>query len=168
MSNNIMGSVFIDLNCLLNNNDTNPQISGWFPIFDTFRGFRGDIKIKVRLEFFRDANAFAPSSTEVMFFSSALFPQARARALHLTLPSVSAPLALYNIDAVLGFAEELIVEDDPEYHWTDQFRASRISNAERSYLMYRLAGCALLHRLVRSSPICAAACVARSERRSVM
>ena len=65
-----MGSVFIDLNCLLNNNETNPQISGWFPIFDTLRGFRGDIKIKVRLEFFRDANAFAPSSTEVMFFSS--------------------------------------------------------------------------------------------------
>jgi hypothetical protein len=47
---------------------------------------------------------------------------------------------LYNIDAVLGFAEELIVEDDPEYHWTDQFRASRISNAERSYLLYRLSG----------------------------
>lgn len=67
-----MGSVFIDLNCLLNQSETNPSISGWFPIFDTLRGFRGDIKLKVRLEFFRDANAFAPSSTEVMFFSSTI------------------------------------------------------------------------------------------------
>ncbi len=33
------------------------------------------------------------------------------------------------------------MEDDPEYHWTDSFRASRISNAEREYLLYRLSGC---------------------------
>ncbi len=33
-------------------------------------GIRGEIKIKLRLEFFRDANAFAHSSAEVLFFSS--------------------------------------------------------------------------------------------------
>jgi hypothetical protein len=54
--------------------------------------------------------------------------------------AVSAPLALYNVEGILGFAEELVVEDDPEYHWTDSFRASRTSNSEREYLMYQLAG----------------------------
>ncbi len=47
---------------------------------------------------------------------------------------------LFNVEAVLGFEDELVVEDDPEYHWTDSFRASRTSNSEREYLLYELAG----------------------------
>ncbi len=37
VSNDIIGSVFIDLNSLLYS-ESNPTIAGWFPIFDTLRG----------------------------------------------------------------------------------------------------------------------------------
>lgn len=39
-----------------------------------------------------------------------------------------------------GFVEELIVDDDPEYHWKDNFRTSRSSNEARQYLLYKLSG----------------------------
>ena len=40
-SNDIIGSLYIDLNCLLHRNahtHSGPQIAGWFPIYDTIRG----------------------------------------------------------------------------------------------------------------------------------
>jgi hypothetical protein len=42
-----------------------------------------------------------------------------------------------------GFVEELIVDDDPEYHWKDNFRTSRSSNEARQYLLYKLSGYAV-------------------------
>lgn len=36
--------------------------------------------------------------------------------------------------------EELVVEDDPEYDWVDNFRASRSSNEGRQSLLYSLSG----------------------------
>lgn len=122
MSNDIIGAVYIDLNALLHP-EANGSVQGWFPIYDTLRGVRGELRLKIRLEFFNNVNAFTDSSAgAVQFFSS------------------SAPLAVYQVEQVLGFAEELLVKQDPEYHWADSFRASRISNQARMLLLYELAG----------------------------
>ena len=54
--------------------------------------------------------------------------------------AASQPMHGYTIGTVFGFVEELIVEDDPEYHWRDQFRASRITNHQRQMVLYQLSG----------------------------
>jgi hypothetical protein len=38
------------------------QISGWFPLYDTIRGIRGEINVQVKLQFFGDVNPFKDSS----------------------------------------------------------------------------------------------------------
>jgi hypothetical protein len=38
------------------------QISGWFPIYDTLRGIRGEINVQVKLAYFGDNNPFKDSS----------------------------------------------------------------------------------------------------------
>mgnify|MGYP004194346795 CR=1 FL=1 len=42
------------------------------------------------------------------------------------------------IGRVLGFVEELVVEDDPEYEWGDNFRKARTSNESRQLLLYKI------------------------------
>lgn len=69
-----------------------------------------------------DENPFKDASAGVQFFS------------------VDTPFSVYRISQIYGFVEELIVEDDPEHHWSDTFRASRISNYERQLLLYQLSG----------------------------
>lgn len=120
-SNDIIGVVYIDLNCLLMENSAG-QIAGWFPIYDNLRGIRGQLSVTTKLEFFVNENPFKEASSGVQFFS------------------VDTPFSVYRISHIHGFVEELIVEDDPEYHWTDTFRASRISNYERQFLLYQLSG----------------------------
>ena len=120
-SNDIIGVVYIDLNCLLME-DSAGQITGWFPIYDNLRGIRGQLSVITKLEFFVNENPFKDASFGVQFFS------------------VDTPFSVYRISHIHGFAEELIVEEDPEYHWTDAFRASRISNYERQLLLYKLSG----------------------------
>ncbi|KAJ3249125.1 hypothetical protein HDU78_007087 [Chytriomyces hyalinus] len=120
-----IGAVFIDLNPLLawdsNSRDSN-SITGWFPIFDSLRGICGEIFITVKIEFFGDTNRYADSSTAVQFFTS---------------PSV--PIN-YVVTNVLGFVSIIEREDDPEYHWADNFRTPRTSNDARMRIMYRLSG----------------------------
>ena len=41
---------------------------------------------------------------------------------------------------ILGFVEELIVEDDPEYHWMDSFRFSRSTNDMRMKILFHISG----------------------------
>jgi hypothetical protein len=120
-SNDIIGVVYIDLNCLLME-DSAGQIAGWFPIYDNLRGIRGQLSVTTKLEFFVNDNPFKDASSGVQFFS------------------VDTPFSVYRISHIHGFVEELIVEEDPEYHWTDTFRASRISNYERQSLLYKLSG----------------------------
>ncbi|GAM29096.1 hypothetical protein SAMD00019534_122720, partial [Acytostelium subglobosum LB1] len=118
--NDMIGTVLIDLNCLFSGE--NGQISGWFPIFDTLRGIRGELFVVAKLEMLQNANPFKDASAGVQFFSS------------------STPFSNYRISCIHQFVEELIVESDPEYHWTDTFRASRLSNFERQTLLYTLSG----------------------------
>jgi hypothetical protein len=70
VSNDIIGAVYIDLNALLHP-EANGSVQGWFPIYDTLRGVRGELRLKIRLEFFNNVNAFTDSSAgAVQFFSS--------------------------------------------------------------------------------------------------
>ena len=63
----------LDLNPLLSK-ELAGQLAGWFSIYDTLRGTRGELHIQVRLQFFGDANPFNDSSAGVSFLSGAQLP----------------------------------------------------------------------------------------------
>jgi hypothetical protein len=46
----------------------------------------------------------------------------------------------YQCTAILGFLEELVVNDDPEYQWIDKIRTPRASNEARQTLFLKLSG----------------------------
>ncbi|KAG0238402.1 hypothetical protein BGW42_005635 [Actinomortierella wolfii] len=120
-ANDSVGSVIIDLNPLLPVNSP-WQIAGWFPIYDTIRGIRGELNVQVKLQFFGDVNPFKDSSAGIMFFSTNSLPSG------------------YQIVAMHGFVDAIVNEDDPEYHWSDSFRTQRSSNEARQRLLFRLSG----------------------------
>jgi uncharacterized protein YbjQ (UPF0145 family) len=121
-ANDAVGSLIIDLDPLLAWNSAG-QIGGWFPIYDTLRGVRGEVNCQIRLLFFGDVNPFKDSSVNVRFFSS---------------PSIPAG---YTIGSeLLGLVDAILNHDDPEYHWSDNFRTPRSSNEARQRLLFRLSG----------------------------
>ncbi|KAI9332249.1 hypothetical protein BDR26DRAFT_921829 [Obelidium mucronatum] len=120
-----IGAVFIDLNPLLawdsKGRDSN-SLSGWFPIFDSLRGICGEIFITVKLQFFGDTNQYSDSSSAIQFFTTPAVPPT------------------YIVTKVNGYVSALQQEDDPEYHWADNFRTPRTSNDARMRIMYKLSG----------------------------
>ena len=90
-----IGAVCIDLNPLCHDGPTT-QISGWFPLYDTLRGVRGELSIVVKMDFVGDVNPFKESGTGVQFFS------------------LDAPPAGTILLSVVGLVEELVIEPDPE------------------------------------------------------
>ena len=46
--------------------------------------------------------------------------------------------------SILGFVEDLIVEDDPEFEFEDRFRSSQKSNEKRQKQLYNLSYSTLL------------------------
>jgi hypothetical protein len=48
--------------------------------------------------------------------------------------------AHFRLKDIHGFVEELVAEEDPEYHWKDNFRTARASNEARQYLFWKLSG----------------------------
>lgn len=50
----------------------------------------------------------------------------------------------YKAQAILGFVEELVVNDDPEYQWIDKIRTPRASNEARQTLFNKLSGMYLI------------------------
>jgi len=119
-ANDAVGSVFIDLNPLLTW-DSNDQICGWFPLYDTIRGIRGEVSIQVKIQFFGDNNPFKDSSAGVQLFSTNVLPP------------------FFQIVSILGFVDAINTEDDPEYHWSDNFRTPRTSNEARERFLHRIA-----------------------------
>ncbi|KAJ1658009.1 hypothetical protein IWQ61_002673 [Dispira simplex] len=99
-----------------------PSYTGWLPVTHSLLGIRGEIQIQVRLQFFGDANPFKNSSAGVHIFSS------------------THALDHWVVEEVMGFVDALVVEDDPEYHWSDSFRTPRASNDARQKTFYRIAG----------------------------
>ncbi|XP_074605454.1 C2 domain-containing protein 5 isoform X2 [Brevipalpus obovatus] len=95
---------------------------GWFPIYDTMHGIRGEVHCAVKVDLFSDSNRFRQSSCGVRFFYSPGIPYG------------------YACQAILGFVEELVVNDDPEYQWIDKIRTPRASNEARQTLFSKLSG----------------------------
>jgi len=95
---------------------------GWFPIYDTMHGIRGEVHCAVKVDLFSDSNRFRQSSCGVRFFHSPGIPYG------------------YVCQAILGFVEELVVNDDPEYQWIDKIRTPRASNEARQTLFSKLSG----------------------------
>lgn len=119
-ANDAIGKVFINLKPLLTRDSA--MMRGWFPIFDTMHGIRGEVQIVVKLDLFSDFNRFRSSSCGVKVFFCAGVPEG------------------YALQAIQGFVEELIVNDDPEYQWIDKIRTPRASNEARQMLLWKLAG----------------------------
>jgi hypothetical protein len=125
-----IGLVYIDLNPLLTQTASKDDeedgqagiIDGWFPLYDTLGGVRGELGLSVKLNFIGDVNPFRDSSAGVQ-----LFPF-----------STLDPASGYSVAHIFGFVEELVVADDPEFEWIDNFRRARVSHETRQTLLYLL------------------------------
>ncbi|XP_065179725.1 C2 domain-containing protein 5-like [Sycon ciliatum] len=128
-AHDVIGRVYISLGPLLLSNAQSlpPFLDGWFPIYDTLRGVRGEVRIVVRLDVLVDANRYRQSSTGVTFCAASSLPSGYAVRLH-------------------GFVEELVFNDDPEHQWIDNIRSKRKSNEERQSLLQKLA-CSLQRKV---------------------
>lgn len=120
-ANDAIGKVYIDIDPLLCT-EAASIISGWFPIYDTIHGIRGEINVLVKVELFNDLNRFRQSSCGVKFFCTTSIPRC------------------YRAVMVHGFVEELVVNEDPEYQWIDRIRTPRASNEARQRLISLMSG----------------------------
>uniref|UniRef100_A0A1A8L638 C2 domain-containing protein 5 n=1 Tax=Nothobranchius pienaari TaxID=704102 RepID=A0A1A8L638_9TELE len=120
-ANDAIGKVYIDIDPLLCT-EAASIISGWFPIYDTIHGIRGEINVLVKVELFNDLNRFRQSSCGVKFFCTTSIPYS------------------YRAVMVHGFVEELVVNEDPEYQWIDRIRTPRASNEARQRLISLMSG----------------------------
>ncbi|KRZ13857.1 C2 domain-containing protein 5 [Trichinella zimbabwensis] len=119
-ANDSIGRVYVDLTPLLHAKKR--EISGWFPIYDTMNGVRGEIYVVIGIELFADINRFRKSSFNINVFATSAIPVGQA---------------LINIH---GFVDELITSSDPEYEWIDKIRTPRASNEVRQSLFSKIAG----------------------------
>ncbi|KAL1504008.1 hypothetical protein AB1Y20_010423 [Prymnesium parvum] len=121
-----IGAVSLDLNPLLHPSQQLgrevQQLHGWFPLYDTLHGVRGELAVSVKMDFIGDQNPFKESGAGVTFYSMPCVP-----------PGVE-------LVSLVGLVEELVVVDDPEYHWLDPIRTARLSNERRQQLLYELSG----------------------------
>ncbi|XP_059843654.1 C2 domain-containing protein 5 isoform X8 [Hypanus sabinus] len=115
-ANDAIGKVYIDIDPLLSN-EAAAILSGWFPIYDTIHGIRGEINVTVKVDLFNDLNRFRQSSCGVKFFCTTSIPKC------------------YKAVTIHGFVEELVVNEDPEYQWIDRIRTPRASNEARQRLI---------------------------------
>ena len=111
VTEDFIGVVRVDMSPCMDSDD-HAEIQGWFPIWDTLRGLSGELRIRLRLEHIIDRNKYDGSVSGIKFFaSSALSPNLSVE--------------------IVGFVEELVVEEDPEFSWADQLRSARKSNEKR-------------------------------------
>ncbi|XP_037701193.1 C2 domain-containing protein 5 isoform X10 [Choloepus didactylus] len=120
-ANDAIGKVYIDIDPLLYS-EAATVISGWFPIYDTIHGIRGEINVVVKVDLFNDLNRFRQSSCGVKFFCTTSIPKC------------------YRAVMIHGFVEELVVNEDPEYQWIDRIRTPRASNEARQRLISLMSG----------------------------
>nr|XP_044995395.1 C2 domain-containing protein 5 isoform X8 [Jaculus jaculus] len=120
-ANDAIGKVYIDIDPLLYS-EAATVISGWFPIYDTIHGIRGEINVVVKVDLFNDLNRFRQSSCGVKFFCTTSIPKC------------------YRAVLIHGFVEELVVNEDPEYQWIDRIRTPRASNEARQRLISLMSG----------------------------
>lgn len=111
----LIAGIEIDLNPLLCSSHT--IINGFFPLSDTVNGVLGELHIQAKLLYFGEANA-----PPIKFFATLHEPES------------------YKITEIIGLVDIMLQEKDPEYHWTDSFRATRSSNEARTSAIRKLIG----------------------------
>ncbi|KAF8561325.1 hypothetical protein P879_02233 [Paragonimus westermani] len=105
-----IGRVYFDLNPLLSRGQSRSL------------RIRGEISLTIRVDVFLDTSRYHQSSIGVRFFYSCGVPNG------------------YTIDFLIGFIQELVMNDDPEHQWIEKIRTSRASNEARQRLFSRLSG----------------------------
>ena len=132
-SSELIGVVYIDLNPLIMRTSSTTHersaaerdslvIQGWFPLFDTLHGIRGALKVTVKLQFIGNDNPFRDSSAGVHFFSTS-----------------SLSKHSFFIQEIIGFVEDLVVEDDADSSWQEFFRkGNKTSNDQRLKILHNL------------------------------
>jgi hypothetical protein len=93
-------------------------IDGWFPLYDTLAGVRGELCLAVKLNFIGDVNPFRESSAGV-------------RLLPVSTMDPAAGFAIYHI---FGFVEELVVADDPEFATVRPSRGAALHESRQTVL----------------------------------
>lgn len=102
----LIGLVYADLNPILNTTADTVDggiIEGWFPLYDTLAGVRGEVRLSVKLNFIGDVNPFRDSSAGVRLLPVSTIDKASG----------------WKVSHVFGFVEELVVADDPEFEWEE-------------------------------------------------
>lgn len=93
-------------------------IDGWFPLYDTLAGVRGELCLSVKLNFIGDVNPFRESSAGVRFFPF----------------STLDPKAGFIVQHIFGFVEELVVADDPEFDTLRHGRGAALHQSRQTVL----------------------------------
>lgn len=93
-------------------------IDGWFPLYDTLAGVRGELCLSIKLNFIGDVNPFRESSAGVRFFPF----------------STLDPAAGYTVRHIFGFVEELVVADDPEFDTLRHGRGAALHESRQTVL----------------------------------
>ncbi|KAL7061989.1 hypothetical protein AAHC03_01841 [Spirometra sp. Aus1] len=114
-----IGRVYFDLTPLLQAGQKR-SLYGWFPLYDTMHGIRGEISLAIRVDMFTSRQKL--SSLNVRFFFSPAIPSG------------------YRVSDLIGFVQELVMNDDPEHQWIEKIRSSRASNEARQRLFFQLSG----------------------------
>ena len=96
------------------------------------------MNISIKLEFVDNSNKFRDISAGVKFFSGEN-PGFNTLAQTNSI-LVNSVVGKYKVSSVIGFVEELIVEDDPEYNNTFTFSKSRTTNEQRRNIFYHISG----------------------------
>ncbi|KAI4840453.1 hypothetical protein MKS88_001178 [Plasmodium brasilianum] len=93
----------------------NLKLEGWFPLYDSLAGLRGELYCSIKWEFFEEKNPYNDNSADVLLLGTTSFPN-------------NSP---YHIEQIINFAHELKIVNDPEYDWKDLIRSNRNSNEAR-------------------------------------
>ncbi|SOV20342.1 conserved Plasmodium protein, unknown function [Plasmodium sp. gorilla clade G2] len=88
----------------------NLKLEGWFPLYDSLAGLKGELYCIIKWEFFEEKNPYNENSSGTTFFPN------------------NSP---YYIEQIIDFANELKIVNDPEYDWKDLIRSNRNSNEAR-------------------------------------
>ncbi|EUT93095.1 hypothetical protein PFAG_00223 [Plasmodium falciparum Santa Lucia] len=93
----------------------NLKLEGWFPLYDSLAGLKGELYCIIKWEFFEEKNPYNENSSDVLLLGTTFFPN-------------NSP---YYIEQIIDFANELKIVNDPEYDWKDLIRSNRNSNEAR-------------------------------------
>ena len=120
----LIGTVYIPLHPLMRDDNDRSSVAGWFPIYDTLQGIRGELRVSIKLQFIENENPFKDSSAGVRFYGLSTFALNTGE---------------YGIENVLGVADELVVHKDPEYEWKDSIERLATATKSASYFCIALA-----------------------------